>query len=194
MRIYTRKGDEGRTHVIGGRVDKDDIRVEACGTVDECNAVIGLAVAALSEERDRDLIADLSAIQHELFDAGADLAQVKQAQPYIVKTSMTTRLEERIDVYEQEVSTLRQFILPGGCSGSATLHLARVVARRAERRVVTLAKQAPINHEVRRYLNRLSDLLFVMARVVNARAGKSDVVYVTSREPSDERGDKEVDV
>ena len=184
MRIYTRKGDEGRTHVIGGRVDKDDIRVEACGTVDECNAVIGLAVATLNDEKYRDLLEDLTVIQHELFDAGADLAQVKQNQPYI-QASMTSRLEERIDTYEEETTVLRQFILPGGSPEAATLHVARVVARKAERRVVTLAKQRPINNEVRRYLNRLSDLLFVMARVVNARAGVADVVYRTSGDLTD---------
>lgn len=177
MRIYTRKGDEGRTHVIGGRVDKDDIRVEAYGTVDECNAAIGLAAAALDEQHDRDMLNDLSDIQHELFDAGADLAQVKEIHPFKVTDDKTTRLEEQIDKYEEETAELRKFILPGGCPASSALHMARVVARRAERRVVTLSKHQPINNEVRRYLNRLSDLLFVMARAVNARAQVPDVEY-----------------
>ena len=181
MRVYTRKGEEGRTHVIGGRVDKDDIRVEAYGTVDECNAFIGQAKASLDQGRDQDLIADLDLIQHELFDAGADLAQVKHAPSYKVNAGMVARLEERIDHYEAEIVPLRQFILPGGSSPSATLHVSRVVVRRAERRVVTLAKHQPINREVRRYLNRLSDLLFVMARVVNVRNDVPDIQYRPNR-------------
>lgn len=185
VRIYTRKGDAGRTHVIGGRVDKDDIRVEAYGTVDECNAAIGLAATALNGATSRDLLDDLVEIQHELFDAGADLAQVKEVHAYKVQADMTARLEARIDRYEEETAELRQFILPGGSPPSSALHMARVVARRAERRVVTLAKHQPINNEVRRYLNRLSDLLFVMARVANARAQVPDVAYHSGRKQSE---------
>lgn len=185
MRIYTRKGDDGRTHVIGGRVYKDDIRVEAYGTVDECNAAIGWAAAMLDRERARDMAADLAHIQHELFDAGADLAQVKEVHPYKVNAGMVTRLEARIDEYEEETKPIRQFILPGGCQASAALHMARVVARRAERQVVTLARHESINNEVRRYLNRLSDLLFVMARVANARDNVPDVEYRSERKKSE---------
>lgn len=181
MRIYTRKGDEGRTHVIGGRVDKDDVRIEACGAIDECNAAIGLAASALDETQYRDLLSDLSEIQHELFDVGADLAQVKEGHPYKIQADRIDRLETRIDEYERETKELRQFILPGGSPMSSALHMARVVARRAERRIVTLGKQQLINHEVRRYLNRLSDLLFVMARVANARAKLPDVKYKPDR-------------
>lgn len=181
MRIYTRKGDEGRTHVIGGRVDKDDSRVEAYGTIDECNACIGRVVASLDPERDKDLITDLTLIQHELFDAGADLAQERRVHPYRVDADMVSRLEGRIDHYSAQIPPIRQFILPGGCEPSSLLHLSRAVARRAERRVVTLGKRSPINDDVRRYLNRLSDLLFVMARVANARAGVADVEYCSDR-------------
>lgn len=177
MRIYTRKGDAGRTHVIGGRVDKDDRRVEAYGTVDECNAFIGQATAMLDEQQHADLVDDLTRIQHELFDAGADLAQKKDIHPYKISAEKVVHLEKRIDHYERELPPLRQFVLPGGCAASAALHVARVVIRRAERRVVSLAKDEPINLEVRRYLNRLSDLLFVMARVVNRREGVPDVEY-----------------
>lgn len=177
VRIYTRKGDEGRTHVIGGRVYKDDLRVEAYGTVDECNAAIGQCAAILHAERDKDIIGDLIRIQHELFDAGADLAQVREVHPYKVTSAMVVRLEQRIDRYEETLPELRQFILPGGTPGSAALHMARAVTRRAERRVVTLGRSESINGEVRRYLNRLSDLLFVMARAVNKRARVADVAY-----------------
>lgn len=185
MRIYTRKGDAGRTHVIGGRVDKDDRRVEAYGTVDECNALIGQATALLDQQQNADLVDDLIRIQHELFDAGADLAQVKDIHPYKVGAEKVVNLEKRIDHYEKELSPLQQFILPGGCAASAALHVARVVVRRAERRVVSLAKDEPLNLEVRRYLNRLSDLLFVMARVTNRRAGVPDVEYRSDRSRED---------
>lgn len=186
LRIYTRKGDGGRTHVIGGQVNKDDIRVEAYGTVDECNALIGQAAAALDRERDQDLIADLTLIQHELFDAGADLAQMEQVRPYKINAGTVSRLESRIDHYEAETEPIRQFILPGGSPQSAALHVSRVAVRRAERRVVTLANHQSINNEIRRYLNRLSDLLFVLARVANVRSGVQDVEYRPKRNKAEE--------
>ncbi|GAB7387474.1 cob(I)yrinic acid a,c-diamide adenosyltransferase [Bacillaceae bacterium] len=180
MKIYTRTGDDGTTGVIGGRVAKDDPRVEAYGTVDEVNAFVGQAIALLDRDRYRDLIEMLMAIQHELFDTGADLALLakKEGMGYRVHKGMVERLERWIDGFDQEVPPIRRFILPGGNPGSAALHVARVLTRRAERRVVRLAAEQEINPEVRRYLNRLSDFFFVAARVVNARAGIADVEYV----------------
>jgi cob(I)alamin adenosyltransferase len=177
MKIYTRTGDEGKTGVIGGRVDKDDLRVEAYGTVDEVNAFVGEAIARLDPVKHADLIANLTEIQHELFDAGGDLAQAGKNRNYRVTAEMTARLEQWIDKYDAECPPIQRFILPGGTPASAALHVCRVLTRRAERRVVTLCKHQETNDEVRRYLNRLSDFFFTVARVVNVRAGVSDVEY-----------------
>jgi len=177
MKIYTRTGDEGKTGVIGGRVSKDDVRVEAYGTIDELNAFVGEAIIRLDAKANADLIQDLTEIQHELFDAGADLAQAGKNRQYKVTAEMTQRLETLIDRYDQECPPLQRFILPGGSSASAALHLCRVVARRAERQVVTLCNEQQTNDEVRRYLNRLSDFFFTVARVANVRAGVPDVEY-----------------
>lgn len=181
MRIYTRTGDAGQTGVIGGRVDKDDVRVEAYGTVDELNCFVGQAMGFLDPERDADLLADLLEIQHELFDCGSDLALLKQElRPYKVTAEMVDRLETWIDKYDAEAPEIQRFILPGGSQASSTLHVCRTVCRRAERRVVTLARTQTINEEVRRYLNRLSDLFFTVARSANSRAGIPDVEYARS--------------
>lgn len=181
MRIYTRTGDAGQTGVIGGRVDKDDARVEAYGTVDELNSFIGQAIGFLDSARDADMTADLLEIQHEIFDCGSDLALLRQElRPYQVTADMTARLEAWIDKYDAETPDIRRFVLPGGTPASSALHVCRTVCRRAERRVVTLARTEPINEETRRYLNRLSDLFFTMARAANFRAGAGDVEYVRS--------------
>lgn len=177
MKLYTRTGDEGKTGVIGGRVDKDDIRVEAYGTLDEVNAFVGEAISRLDSEAYGDLIAELTEIQHELFDAGGDLAQAGRKRNYKVSGESVTRLEEWIDRYEQETPEIRRFILPGGSPAAAVLHICRVLTRRAERRVVTLTGEQETNEEVRRYLNRLSDYFFAIARVVNVRKGIDDVEY-----------------
>lgn len=183
MRIYTRTGDAGQTGVIGGRVDKDDVRVEAYGTVDELNCFVGQAMGFLDTERDADLLADLLEIQHELFDCGSDLALLKQElRPYKVTAEMVDRLETWIDKYDAETPDIKRFILPGGNLASSTLHVCRTVCRRAERRVVTLARTQPINEQVRRYLNRLSDLFFTIARTANHRAALPDVEYARSAE------------
>ncbi|GIQ70971.1 cob(I)yrinic acid a,c-diamide adenosyltransferase [Xylanibacillus composti] len=177
MKIYTRTGDQGETGVIGGRVPKNSVRVEAYGTVDELNSFIGLAVSSMAEDRYSDMRADLLEIQHELFDCGADLATL-HARSYKVEASMTDRLEAAIDRYEKETSALSHFVLPGGSAAAAHLHISRTVCRRAERRVVELALQEEINIEVRTYLNRLSDFLFMLARAANAREGVEDIHYV----------------
>lgn len=183
MKIYTKAGDQGQTSVIGARVFKDDIRVEAYGTVDELNSFVGQAVSLLDEAVFADLKAALLEIQHELFDCGADLALAKQdIRPYRVHAGMTERLEQWIDRYDTECPALRRFILPGGTPASAVLHVCRTVCRRAERTIVTLAREQVINGEVRVYINRLSDFFFVAARVANVRVGVGDVEYVRSEQ------------
>jgi cob(I)alamin adenosyltransferase len=177
VKIYTRTGDQGTTGVLGGRIDKDDIRVEAYGTIDELNAFIGEAMARMDQKSHADLIADLTEIQHELFDAGGDLAQVGKNRNYKVVAEMVSRLEEWIDKYDAECPPLKRFILPGGSPLAASLHICRVIARRAERLVVTLTRNQETNEEVRRYLNRLSDFFFIAARVANVRAQIPDVEY-----------------
>jgi cob(I)alamin adenosyltransferase len=180
MKIYTRTGDEGLTSVIGGRVSKDDIRVESYGTIDELNSFVGIAASVASENNIYDdLILQLVQIQHELFDCGSDLAYVRKGdRNEKVQQEMTEQLEAWIDQYQDEAPPLRRFILPGGSLLSSHLHVCRTVCRRAERLVVTMAKTEELNGEVRRYLNRLSDYFFTIARVVNARAGVGDVEYV----------------
>jgi len=180
MKIYTRTGDEGLTGVIGGRVSKDDIRVETYGTIDELNSFVGVAANLASEHNKyADLLEQLLVIQHELFDCGSDLAYMrKDERNEKVQAEMTEQLEAWIDQYQNEASALRRFILPGGSLLSSYLHVCRTVCRRAERLVVTMARTEEINVEVRRYLNRLSDYFFTIARMVNARGGVSDVEYV----------------
>ncbi len=177
MRIYTRTGDTGETGLIGGqRVPKDHLRVCAYGTVDELNATLGLARCYLSDE---DLNSLLERIQNELFDIGAELASPPERanQFQAISDEHIQALEEAIDRYEQELEPLRQFILPGGALASAHLHLARTVCRRAEREVVRLSHESMVSAVIIRYLNRLSDLLFVMARLCNHRAGVPDVKW-----------------
>jgi cob(I)alamin adenosyltransferase len=181
MNIYTRTGDAGQTGIIGGRVDKDDIRVEAYGTTDELNCFVGQAMSLLGDDRYDDLRADLLQIQHELFDCGHDLALAKTGiRPFKVFAEMVDHLETLIDKYDAETADLQRFILPGGSMISSTLHICRTVCRRSERIVVTLARTQEINPEVRRYLNRLSDLFFTIARTGNFREGVADVEYERS--------------
>lgn len=187
LKIYTRTGDAGETSVIGGRVAKDDARVEACGAVDELNAWIGAAIAELarSEGVFADMVRDLLAIQHELFDCGADLARVAgDEQSHRIRPEMVERLEAWIDRYDAECAPIRRFVLPSGSAEAAALHVCRAVCRRAERRVVTLARQAEVNRWIGVYLNRLSDWLFVLARTANVRLGVPDVEYDRSGGPS----------
>ena len=178
MRIYTRTGDTGETGLIGGqRVPNDDPRVEAYGTVDELNAVLGVARCYLAELPDLDAL--LERFQSELFDIGAELASPPEraTQFQSLEERHIAAIEEAIDRLEEELPPLRQFILPGGTPASAYLHLARTVCRRAERRVVHLSRVSTVNAAIIKYLNRLSDLLFVMARVANHRAGVEDVKW-----------------
>jgi cob(I)alamin adenosyltransferase len=176
-KIYTRTGDAGETGLFGGpRVPKDDARLEAYGTVDELNSVLGVCAAALEHD---DLRGWLTTIQSALFDVGGELAtpdieqRIAKDQPVgpRVTDEDVAGLESWIDHLDGEIEPLQRFILPGGALASAHLHHARTVCRRAERRVITLGRTAEVAGPIVRYLNRLSDLLFAMARAVNARAG-----------------------
>ncbi|WP_026560251.1 cob(I)yrinic acid a,c-diamide adenosyltransferase [Bacillus sp. J37] len=180
MNLYTRTGDSGKTSIIGGRVDKDHLRVEAYGTIDEANSFIGQAMTFLSDPIFQDIYQELEKIQHELFDCGGDLAVVKEKYPYKAKEEMVTLLEERIDHYVKEAPPLEKFILPSGSNAAAVIHIARTVTRRAERCTVSLQKEMDINDVVLKYLNRLSDYLFAVARVINFRLGVKDVEYERS--------------
>ncbi len=176
MKIYTRTGDDGQTGLWGGqRVAKDSLRVQAYGTVDECNAVIGVARAS---GIDQGIDAILSEVQNQLFVVGADLATPGDAAniPRIAENAIEV-LEGYIDQLEEELEPLRQFILPGGSLAAAHLHLARTICRRAERAVVSLNHAETINSHIVVYINRLSDLLFVAARAANAQAGLADVPW-----------------
>jgi cob(I)alamin adenosyltransferase len=183
MKIYTKTGDEGETGLWGGlRVAKDTIRVHAYVTVDEFNATIGLARAhGLPESIDT----LLASIQNQLFVVGADLATPGDAANIPrVHESDVTMLEQAIDMLEQQLPALTQFILPGGSIAAAQLHLARTVCRRAERYVVTLAREEACNAVIGVYLNRLSDFLFVAARAANHLTGVTDVPWVSPRQQS----------
>ena len=169
MKIYTKTGDNGETSLFGGkRVSKDNVRIEAYGTVDELNALIGVAI---SETTDKSAEEVLRKIQNDLFVLGGDLAApVNGNKSKIPRTTdeMVKNLENEIDTYENKIPELKNFILPGGTNVSALLHLSRTVCRRAERRVINLSNVEQINFEVVKYLNRLSDLLFVLARFENS--------------------------
>jgi cob(I)alamin adenosyltransferase len=188
MKIYTGTGDTGETGLYGGqRVGKDDRRVEAYGTLDEANALLG--VAAISLESSSDLHSLVLRLQSELFTVGADLAtpltrEVQAGKSIVPRTDPrhVSALESLIDRYEAELEPLRQFILPGGSMSAAALHHARTVVRRAERNVVALYHAEPesMNTEVIRYLNRLADLLFVLARVANRRVSVADIPWTRS--------------
>ena len=181
MKIYTRTGDKGQTSIIGGRVDKDDVRVEAYGTVDEVNCFVGQAMTQLQPELFQDVREDLEKIQHELFDCGGDLANVTKKREPKLTAEAIAYLEARIDAFIEEAPELERFILPGGSSGAATLHIARTVTRRAERLVVKLMKQdSGLSDLPLQFLNRLSDYFFAVARVVNFRLNVKDVEYVRS--------------
>lgn len=180
-RIYTRTGDKGRTRLATGRqVSKADLRVEAYGAVDETNACLGLA--RLHTGADADFDALLARIQNELFDLGADLStppKPDEADGAVLRVSdgQVTRLETEIDRLNAALPELTSFILPGGTAAAAALHLARTVCRRAEREAVRLAEAGePVSEPAMRYLNRLSDLLFVAARHANDR-GASEVFW-----------------
>ena len=187
MKIYTRKGDYGETSLFGGaRLGKGHLRVEAYGTVDELNSALGLAVAMLPRELD-DWRDELVTIQSDCFTVGAILATPKTgaAKPVhipMLPDSRVAALETGIDSLDEELEPLQAFVLPGGAECSAALQLARSICRRAERRAVSLAELEEVDPAVIKYLNRLSDFLFTLARAANARTGVPDVEWHPTRE------------
>jgi cob(I)alamin adenosyltransferase len=178
-KIYTRTGDGGQTGLFAGpRVRKDDIRVEAYGTVDELNTVIGMA---RSESLPGGIDSLLAEVQNDLFAVGAELAtpQPQSQGVAMIRDERVADLEAQIDRYDTRLAPLTEFILPGGCRGAALLHFGRAVCRRAERRVVALAgtPEQQVSERMIAYLNRLGDLLFVLARAANEQASHPDVSW-----------------
>ena len=176
-KIYTRTGDDGTTGLGDGtRVPKDDARVEAYGTVDETNSTIGvvLAHAAVPDEVRRCLIE----VQHDLFDLGGELCIPGSR---VITDEHTARLENDLDRFNEDLPRLKEFILPGGGPAAAACHVARTVCRRAERTLITAAATEAIGERARIYVNRLSDLLFVLARACNRAAGRDDVLWRRAR-------------
>lgn len=179
MKIYTKTGDAGETGLFGGaRVSKASARVESYGDIDELNSVLGLA---LVEPFDAEVCALLSEVQSRLFDLGAELASAPDSKVALgialIGDAEVGALERAIDRADAELPPLKSFVLPGGSRAAALLHVARTVCRRAERRLVALASEATVRPEALRYLNRLSDALFVFARLANQRAGIADIPW-----------------
>lgn len=180
MKIYTKTGDAGNTGLFGGeRVSKADERVQAYGQLDETNAALGMARACkLSSQLDE----LLQAIQQDLFNMGAELATPASHRDRLRMTFLgekqTFALEQAIDKFEATLEPLKAFVLPTGCPAAAALHFARTVSRRAERCVVAVKDTAAVRDELLIYINRLSDLLFVLARVANAQAGQDDILWL----------------
>jgi cob(I)alamin adenosyltransferase len=184
-RVYTKAGDHGQTRLVGGRlIAKEDLRLESYGTIDELNSIVGLArvycrknSAPTAQEMDR----LLTRIQHQLFDLGSELATHPEdvyPQMPLVQGKEIQEMEEFMDLWTAELPPLKSFILPGGGEISAFLHLARTTCRRAERIVVALSKKEPLRPEVLQYLNRLSDLFFVMVRKISKDLGESEELWI----------------
>lgn len=172
-KIYTRTGDDGTTGLgDGSRVPKEHARVEAYGTVDEANSCIGLVLSV--PNLPGEIAALLSEIQHDLFDLGGELATPGMT---LIKPEQTTRLENAIDRFNEHLPTLKEFILPAGGPATASCHLARTVVRRAERCVWALSRNEAVSQEIAKYLNRLSDLLFVLARVLARHENGAEVMW-----------------
>ena len=174
-KIYTKIGDKGSTQLGDGKmVNKDSLRVDAYGSVDEANATIGLSILRTNIKIKK----ILKIIQNDLFDLGADLCipDKKNTQKLKITKDRVDYIEEKIDNFNKELSSLNSFILPGGSESSTYLHIARTVTRRAERKIVALSKKERINPVTIIYLNRLSDLLFVLARYTNNK-GKKDILW-----------------
>jgi cob(I)alamin adenosyltransferase len=175
-KIYTRTGDDGSTGLgDGSRIDKDSLRIEAIGTVDELNSAVGILLARPLPES---VQSTLVAVQHTLFDLGGELCIPGTV---IIAEHRVAALEQQLDALNADLPPLKEFILPGGSSAAAACHLARAIGRRCERRVLSLSRTENINPASLQYLNRLSDLLFVMARHLNKAAGKPDVLWQHDR-------------
>lgn len=178
MKIYTKFGDSGETVLYGGtRVPKDSLQIEALGTVDELNAYIGYAQTLVDDE---EISALLNCIQNHLFSVGADLATPEshsKSAEMRISSNFTSEMEDAIDTLTEQLPPLTNFILPGGCQAGSIIHVARAVCRRSERCIVRLSHETEVNPEIIRSLNRLSDLLFVMARVVNHRSQAPEPIW-----------------
>jgi cob(I)alamin adenosyltransferase len=171
-KIYTRTGDDGTTGLGDGtRLDKDSLRIGAIGAVDELNSAVGRVLANDCPVAVRECLED---VQHDLFELGAELCLPGVAK---IEAVHLKRLEDALDAFNKELPGLKEFILPGGAPAAADAHLARTICRRAERAVVALEREEKPGGDARRYLNRLSDLLFVLARVLNRAAGRGDVLW-----------------
>ncbi|WP_347841082.1 cob(I)yrinic acid a,c-diamide adenosyltransferase [uncultured Draconibacterium sp.] len=179
FKIYTKTGDDGTTGLVGGsRVKKFDLRLESYGTVDELNACIGVI---RSYEIDGKIKKQLHQIQHKLFNIGSRLASDEKGEEYtaglLVKNEDIEMLEKAIDVFNEQLPDLRNFILPGGELSAAQCHVARTICRRAERRILEFAEQAPVQSELIKYMNRLSDYLFVLARKLSFDKGVEETTW-----------------
>jgi cob(I)alamin adenosyltransferase len=178
MKIYTKTGDSGETSLLGGkRVWKDNLRIQTCGTIDELNSIIGISINDITNPELKEV---LQGIQNDLFAIGSDTAlpvENENTKIQRIDANLSDKLESVIDQYDSQLPGLKNFILPGGVKGSALLHFARTVCRRAERNVVALSKVERINPEIEKYLNRLSDLLFVLARFENFSNNSPDIIW-----------------
>ena len=178
-KVYTRTGDQGETSLVGGvRIKKSDIRLEAYGTVDELSAHLGMLVAMMSEGEERDTVIR---VQNNLFNVCTHLATDQSQTPLYPSAHLADGevelLEERIDTLMKQLPECQGFILPGGCKTAAQAHICRTVCRRAERRISALAEIAQVGPEMQRYVNRLSDYLFVLAKIINFNEGKSEIIW-----------------
>lgn len=180
-RVYTKTGDDGTTRLAGGQVlDKDSLRIECYGTIDELNAVMGLVAEALVSAGEQVMLRRIRRIQNELFDLGGELATLasdRHEKQALVSETDVTRLESELDEVNAKLPTLRSFVLPGGGMSAALLHQARTVCRRAERRLAAHVRVEPERPECLRYLNRLSDWLFVMGREAAAQSGQGEILW-----------------
>lgn len=185
-KIYTKTGDDGTTGLVGGsRVDKDSLRVECYGDIDELNSLLGWVHTLAIDNRVNSITEKLDQIQQELFDIGAELATPPGVPPGMrgpgsipTDSSQVARLEQQIDELTENLPELTSFVLPGGTPLNSALHLARTVCRRAERKIVSLNRSEPVNLQLRIYLNRLSDLLFAMARFESFRSKVPEKLWV----------------
>lgn len=186
MKIYTKYGDKGKTKLYGGdTVDKTHVRVEAYGTVDELTSLIGLIISEIKESKEKDkiafLIEECEEIQQKLFDCGSDLATPRELRPYKQNMEDVEWLEKKIDEYMPQLPKLESFIIPGGHKISSMFHQARTMTRRLERRIVAVVlENENINEAGQKYINRLSDYFFVVARLVNLKLNIEDTLYKRS--------------
>jgi len=181
LKIYTGFGDKGKTRLYGGQiVDKDSLRVQAYGTVDELNSVIGLLITYVDTE---EIIEELKGVQYSLFELSAELASpttdnTSKQNPSLFTDKINKDLENLIDKIDNHLDELKNFILPGGVRGAAISHLARTICRRAERAMISLHKVEAVNHHILIYINRLSDYFFVLARFLNKENNRADILWI----------------